>query len=272
MDIIKPVSESLSSIINNPVVLIPIGVYYVAVAVILGLLMLLVPGFWLAKAFFHIGKISAASLSTTGPTLLALFLIVAIFVFYIPSVLLNGIFIGMGEQLYSNSKVDIDTAYKAAAKKYIELFFAGIIFAALAITIIIGFGGATFLIIKDMISLWPVAVITTIAMVLLFAICIVYFFLINAAIIIGDNKLEPGIKQSFSIARAHGLEIFLTLLLMVIIFTVVDVGAAIIALIPVIGGVIYFIVSMFLATWFGILPVFVYHDLNQTKKRKPTKR
>ncbi len=267
MNITKPISASLDAIINNPRALIPIGAYYIAVAVILGVIAILVPGFWLAKAFFHTGSINPTLLSNIGSSLLVLMLLVAVFVFYVPSVLLNGIFIGIGKQLRSKSKVNLKQAAAVAKAKYVDLFFAGILFAAVAITVIIAFCGLSYLLIQYAKYLWPVAILSLVVMALLLAICIIYFFLINAAIIIGDNNLEDGIRQSFSIGRAHGLEIFFVLVLMGIIFLIVDIGAAVIAIIPVLGWAIYFLVSMFLATWFGVLPVFVYYDLTGIKTK-----
>lgn len=272
MSITKPISASFNAIINNPRSLIPIVVYYIAVAVILVVIAILVPGFWLAKVFFHTGTINAASLSNTGSSLLALMLLVALFVFYIPSVLLNGIFIGIGKQLNSKSRIDLNKAAAAAEKRYVDLFFAGILFAAVAITVILAFGGLSYLLLHYAGYLWPAAVLLVAVMALLLAICIIYFFMINAAIIIGDNNLKEGIRQSFSVGRAHGLDIFLVLVLMGIIFLVVDVGAAVIAIIPVIGWAIYFLVSMFLATWFGVLPAFVYYDLTGAKAKKRRKK
>ena len=272
MSITKPISASFNAIINNPRSLIPIVVYYIAVAVILVVIAILVPGFWLAKVFFHTGTINAASLSNTGSSLLALMLLVALFVFYIPSVLLNGIFIGIGKQLNSKSRIDLNKAAAAAEKRYVDLFFAGILFAAVAITVILAFGGLSYLLLHYAGYLWPAAVLLVAVMALLLAICIIYFFMINAAIIIGDNNLKEGIRQSFSVGRAHGLDIFLVLVLMGIIFLVVDVGAAVIAIIPVIGWAIYFLVSMFLATWFGVLPTFVYYDLTGAKAKKRRKK
>ena len=274
MSITKPISASLGAIINNPRSLIPICIYYIAVAVILGVIAIVVPGFWLVKAFFHIGSISMASLFNIGQSLLLLMLLIAVFVFYIPSVLLNGIFIGIGKQLHSRSNVNLKLASAAAKARYADLFFAGILFVALAIAIIIVFGGISYLIVRHIGYLWPVAALSVIVMALLLVICIIYFFLINAAIIIGNNNLEDGIRTSFSIGRAHALDIFLVLVLMGIIFFIVDAGATVVAIIPVLGWVIYFLVSMFLATWFGVLPAFVYYDLTgaQTKKERTKKR
>ncbi len=267
----KVVGDSFNSIIKNPRSLAPTTIYYVAILVFafIFVLVLFIGSIGTAISSYiaapsnhlmsQIGLLTSTSLLSTVVVAAAIIFFIVI---YLPSVLLSGLFLAMGSQMANKKRLSITDAFKTARSRYIPLLAAGII-STLCFLIIAGvFVGLGLLIMAASLSTVSTILLLiplVIAAVIVLVIYAVYFFQLNAVIIIEDVGAIQGIRRSFEIASRTRLWIFILLIILAVISGILGIASTVLAIIPLAGAILAFIISVFTTTWFGIIPAYFYY-------------
>jgi hypothetical protein len=289
------VSGSFRAVVDNPKALLPTLAYeIVAVAIIFALLgALSISGIGsLANLMGSAGGTSANGLSAMAHRMLPLPLlaagvIVAVLVLYLPSVLLNGLYMAMGSQTVNRGRLNLRSALATAKSRYVDMLLAGILASAAGLAILVALVAGLLILValaglgthiatagatatagasaNAMLVLLTVAV-TVIVAIIVITVYAVYFFMTYAAVILEGLGPVGAIKRSFAIASSNRWEILALFVICIFIAGAFDAVVFVFALVPFVGEVVGFLLGVFLATWFGLMPAHFYYNFISAPK------
>ncbi len=272
MGLLDPLKNTVFGIVRKPKSTAPTATYYIALLFISAAIYYLFPKLYYLSAIIspqksYVAQGNSLSIMSYFSAHAPIIVAVLIFIFYIPSVLLNGMFVSIGKQMISNSKISIKKALKISKSKYKEMMLAGIIFTALFLLVAAVFSAAAYIVVSFLSGIFvdlflvPLLIVAVASLFL----CAMYFFMVNAVIIFEDKDPIGGIKRSFYIASKNRLKIAsqLAALFLALGFFALFSGA--ISSIP-FGWAVYIIISTMASSILGILPVYMYWEFSGNKK------
>ncbi|MCL5008588.1 MAG: hypothetical protein M1156_01710 [Candidatus Marsarchaeota archaeon] len=284
MDIARLFTQSFSDILANPKALLPsivmlLAVFAVAIFILLAVFVPIIKG--LSGNFHNITEIKSLTVTPTGAGIAAfktkvlnvLFsaggqVLIYVFVFAaviaLASVLISGVVIAIGGQIYRKRKLSLSEAVRVAASRYLSLLGAGAAeFAIIAAVFLIAFAAVMLTFSLSHISeSIVVAVITGILLILISVFIEILFFMVNTIIILDNKGAIESMREGFMLAWRNKVEVIIILLLMFVISMIASFAEAIINIIPIAGVIVLFLVDVFISVWFGFLPVYFYMNLN----------
>ena len=282
MDISEIITRSFNDVLSAPSVLLPSLIVFVlifAAAAATILLAMAFSGIGILSAISSFSHLRASSAAMGAPTVVHTFLqamlgvaysiavlcIILAVVSFIAYVLLNGIIIAMGDQLYRKARLDIGRAFRLATSKYLSLLGAGI---AVSLLILLVIGAAVLGIVSAFSAMGAIGgmfsamlIVITLIVVLLFA--SIFFFQVSAAIILENKSAIGGLRRSIEIASRNKLNIFALLILMSVIAGAIEFVGALLALVPVLGWIIAALMGIFVSVWLGVIPAYFYRNLGE---------
>ncbi len=280
MDISGIITRSFNDVLSNPKALVPSLIVFAAIVAAL-LSVIALTGLYSGGTPFRglwgqpvrSSMMNASATQTAFHSLLGTFtgtvrgvavmLGAFMLVSFIISVLLNGIIVAIGDQLFNRKGVSLSDAFALAKSRFFSMFGAGIISAAAVLLVI---GVAALGIVGAFLALGPLAAIIiasfiAIAVVVALLFTAIFFFQVNTVVVLERMGAFESIRRSFGIASSNKLNIFAVLVLAGIITGAVELVGVFLAMIPVLGWILDLLVILFVSVWFGVMPVYFYRNL-----------
>ena len=159
--------------------------------------------------------------------LYAAVIIIVIIVALLLAPFLNGIYIALASQLRTGSKkLSLDGAVKRAKQKYLSLLGADLLVGAIAL-VSVGIPYLIFIFQPQLgitgLATVSVSAILILIMIIASIVLLVYFFQVNAAVIIEDKKAIQAFRRSMEIGKKYPWSIIGVILLAIALFLVIDI-------------------------------------------------
>ena len=271
MDILNVIALSMKAIKKHPRFLLP-AIMVTILGTIVGLI--LVAFILISPTLSHRATSLDASLSTLPLVMQAIIPALAIFIviFFFIGAFVQGTYVMLCSK-WRSKEVSIKWAFSATSSRYVDLLLFGILISAIYVSLIaifllpaayIGFSA-----VSGSANPSPSALLVTIflilLLILLFAIAAVivsvFFFVSIPLILLKRRGPLQSLKESYAICRKDFVNILVLLIANAILMGAIEVVGSMFQVIPIIGTIIYIIISIFVSSYSQMVPTMYYTEI-----------